>query len=108
MLASSSTTRTRGRAVPVAGAGARGAAARRPAREPPRGPLAVEPGVDVALAEPPLAADAHRGNLPGLDQPVDRPQVDLEVLEDFFGRQKRFVNHAFSVLGAGVEPAARR
>src|SRR4029077_5430070 len=56
-------------------------------------PLAVEPGVDVALAETPLAADAHRGNLAGLDQPVYRPKVDLKVLQDFFGREKRFVDH---------------
>ena len=72
-----------------AGAAAAGARARAAAR-----PLAVEPGVDVALAEAPLAADADRGNLAGLDQPVDGPQVDLEVLQDFFGREKRFVNHA--------------
>ena len=87
MLASSSTTRTRlrpsracGRSAALAAAGA--LAAR---------PLAVEPGVDVALAEPPLAADADGGNLPGFDQPVDRTKVDLEVLEDLFGRQKDFV-----------------
>ena len=92
MLASSSTTSTRGRAVP-AGRTRRGAGGRRLARAAAR-PLAVEPGVDVALAEPPLAADAHRGNLAGLDQPVDGAQVDLEVLQDFFGGQKRFVNHA--------------
>ena len=76
------------------GAGAAGAGARRAAARP----LAVEPGVDVALAEPPLAADADRRNLAGLDQPVDRAKVDLEVLQDFFGRQKRFVNHVVSVL----------
>ena len=91
MLASSSTTSTRGRA----GAGGRPrrrrgvARARRAAART----LAVEPRVDVALAEPPLPADADGGNLAGLDQPVHRAQVDLEVLEDFFGREKRFVNH---------------
>src|ERR1700675_2345472 len=68
MLASSSTTSTRGRALPAAG----GAAAARA--------LAVEPRVDVALAEPPLAADPDGGNLAGLDQAIDGPQVDLEVL----------------------------
>ncbi len=91
MLASSSTTSTRGRVVPVAGragvAGARAGAAA-------AWTLAVEPGVDVALAEPPLTADADRGNLAGLDQPVDGAQIDLEILQDFFRRQKRFVNHA--------------
>ena len=56
-------------------------------------PLALEPRVDVALAEPPLPADAHRGNLARLDQAVDRPQVDLEVLEYLFGRQKAFFDH---------------
>ena len=33
------------------------------------------------------------GNLPRFDQPVDRSKVDLEVFQDFFGREKRFVNH---------------
>ena len=91
MLASSSTTSTRLRVGPAAGraaaagAGAawRGAAAR---------PLAVEPRVDVALAEPPLPADAHRGNLAGLDEAVDRSQVHLEVLEDLLGGEKRLVH----------------
>ena len=61
MLASSSTTRTRGRAV--AGAGRGGPRARRAVPRAAARALAVEPRVDVALAEPPLAADAHRGNL---------------------------------------------
>ena len=39
-----------------------------------------QPGVDVVLPEAPLAADAH-GDLAGLDQPVDRPEVDLEVVQ---------------------------
>src|SRR5205814_487356 len=56
--------------------------------------LAVEPGVDVALAEAPLPADADRGDLARFDQPVHRPEVDLEVLDDFLGGQKRFINHA--------------
>src|SRR5256885_2067973 len=56
--------------------------------------LAVEPGVDVALAEAPLPADTDRGDLARFDQPVHRPEVDLEVLEDFLGGQKRFINHA--------------
>ena len=81
----------RGRAA-VRRGGRRGVRRRGAARALPR-PLALEPGVDVALAEPPLPADAHRRDLAGLDQPVDRPQVDLEVLEDLLGRQKPFVNH---------------
>jgi hypothetical protein len=40
--------------------------------------LAVEPRVDVALAEPPLPSDADRWNFPGFDQPVHRPQIHLE------------------------------
>src|SRR3979490_3194284 len=91
MLASSSTTRTRGRALP-AGAGRGGAegvgpgppgrGGRRP-RAAASWPLAIEPRVDVAFAEPPLPADPNGGNLAGLDQAVHRAQVDLEVLEDF-------------------------
>ena len=91
MLASSSTTSTRLRVGPEAG---RAAAARRGRRlaRPAARPLAVEPRVDVALAEPPLASDADRGNLAGLDQPVDRAQVHLEVLEHLLGGEKRFVH----------------
>ena len=56
--------------------------------------LAFQPGIETVLAEPPLASHAHGGNLAGLDQPVDRPQVDLEVLQDFVGGQKSFIDHA--------------
>ena len=70
-----------------AGRGCRGGCA---GGDSPRA-LAVEPGVDVALAEPPLAADADGGNLSRLDQAVDRAEVDLEVLEHLFGRQEHFV-----------------
>ena len=85
------------------------AACRRGARRAAR-PLAVEPGVDVALAEPPLAADADRRDLSGLDQPVDRAQVDLEVLQDFFRGEKRFVNHSHRSRQRPVveRPAVRR
>ena len=55
------------------------------------GPLSIQPGVDVAFSETPLAANAHCRDLASLDQPVDRAQVDLEVLEDLFGRQEDFV-----------------
>ena len=87
MLASSSTTSIRGRSSPApprcpnAGAGA-GAARSAP------GTLAVEPCIDVALAEAPLAPDANSRNLAGFDQTVHRPQIDLEILEHLFGRQK--------------------
>jgi hypothetical protein len=38
-----------------------------------------------------LAAYPDRRDFAGLDQPVHRPKVDLEVLQDFFGREKDFV-----------------
>ena len=65
-------------------------------------PLAVEPCVDVAFAEPPLAADTNGGDLAGFDQPVDRPEVDLEVLEHLLGRQKRLVHHSFARSAPGL------
>ena len=115
MLASSSTTRTRGRAGRRRAArGGAAEAARGPAR-----PLALEPRVDVALPEAPLPADADRRDLARLDQPVDGPQVDLEVLEHLFGRQKAFVHHLWTYfirlgarrrsrrLATGAPPAAR-
>jgi len=89
----------RGRAFAFAGLGGGATGAALPAAAAAR-TLAVEPRVDVAFAEAPLPADAHRGNLAGLDQPVHRAQIDLKVFEDFFGREKRFVNHAFNVLDA--------
>ena len=46
-----------------------------------------------AFAEAPLPANPDCGDLPGFDEPVDRAEVDLEVLQDFLRRQKRFVNH---------------
>src|SRR5262249_37347740 len=58
--------------------------------------LALEPRVDVALAKPPLPSHAHGGDLAGLDQPVDGPQIDLEVLEHLLGRQEAFVDHETS------------
>src|SRR4051812_14664414 len=53
--------------------------------------LAIEPRVDIALSEPPLPANAHCGNLSGLDQAVDSAQIDLEVFEHLFGREEDFV-----------------
>src|SRR5207244_7437134 len=54
--------------------------------------LAVEPRIDVALAEAPLAADPDRRNLSRLDEAINGPQVDLQILEHLFRREKRFVN----------------
>jgi hypothetical protein len=76
------------------------ARARRFRRGLPRvtgGTLAVQPGIDVGLAEPPLPADAHRRNLAGLDQPVDGTEVDLQVGQHLFSCQKDFVNHALAL-----------
>ena len=53
-------------------------------RPPAARTLTIEPRVDIALAEAPLAAHAHRWNLSGLDQPVDRAQIDLKIGENFF------------------------
>jgi hypothetical protein len=55
------------------------------------GPLTIEPAVDVTFPESPLASDTDSRDLSSLDQAVDRSQIDLEVLEDLFGRQKDFV-----------------
>jgi hypothetical protein len=55
------------------------------------GSLAVEPGIDVPFSEPPLPTHPNGGNLTGLDEPVDRTQVNLEVLKHLFGRKKHLV-----------------
>ena len=41
--------------------------------------LCIEPRIDVALSEAPLASDPNSRNLPGLNQPVNRPKIDLEL-----------------------------
>ena len=90
MLASSSTTRTRRRAVPL-----RVMLRRRSFLTVcRRGSLRIEPRVDVAFPESPLAADANGGNLSGLDQAVDSPQVHLGYLQDLFSREKCLVDHS--------------
>src|SRR5262245_47758341 len=94
---SSSTTSTRGRPAMGAGAG-RGVPAARPLR--------LEPRVDVALAEPPLASHAHRGDLARLDEAVHRSQVDLKVLEDLFGREKALVHHDAGDSALTLSPSA--
>jgi hypothetical protein len=38
-----------------------------------------------------LPPNADGGDLPGLNEPVDRSKIDLEVLQDFFGREEDFV-----------------
>ena len=71
---------------------------RRPRREceagpppaPPRGsrppapelarPLALQPRIDVAFPEPPLPPDSDRGNLPRLDEAIDRSEIYLESI----------------------------
>src|SRR4051812_32961516 len=55
-------------------------------------PLIFEPGVDIALAETPLPADADSGDLSCLDQAIDGPEVDLKVVEYLLGRQEAFVH----------------
>src|SRR4029079_14518978 len=71
---------------------------RRPCLRPssvgaPAATLAVEPRVEIGFAEAPLPPDADGGNPARLDQAVDGAQVDLQVLEDLFGREKRLVDH---------------
>ena len=89
MLASSSTTRILARRR-----GGRPAGEGSPAAERvPRGRWLSSQASMSRLPEAPLAADADRGNLARLDQPVDRTQVDLEVLQHLFGREKGFVDH---------------
>ena len=60
--------------------------------------LRLEPRVDVALAEAPLPSHPHSGNLPRFDETVDRPKVDLEILQDFLGGQESFFHWSLSVL----------
>ena len=93
MVASSSTMSTRGR--PGGGTILRDGGRARPATSRP---LRFQPGIDVALAETPLPSDAHGRNLPRLDEPIDRPQIHLEVFEYLLGRQKAFVHHAERTL----------
>ena len=68
MLASSSTTRMRAR--PWRTSTARDCAARLSA-------LAIQPCVDVTLAEPPLPAHPHRRDFSCFYEPVDNAEVDL-------------------------------
>src|SRR5207244_2632151 len=62
-------------------------------RPPAARTLTIEPRVDIALAEAPLAAHAYRWNLSGLDQPVDCAQIDLKIGENFFSCEKRFFHY---------------
>src|SRR5581483_6413022 len=83
------------------GLGGRGLGRRRPRTAAAR-TLAVEPRIDVALAEAPLPADADCRNLARFDQAIHGPQVHLQVLEDFFGGEKCFVDHAMCSRTGGA------
>lgn len=54
-------------------------------------PLRIQPGVDVALPEAPLTSDADRWDLARLDESIDGPKIDLEVLQNLFGGQENLV-----------------
>ena len=61
----------------------------------------AEPGVEILPAEAPLAADADGGDLAGLDEPVHRPEVDLQVVQNLFGGQEILVGHRIAgITGA--------
>src|SRR5205085_6875883 len=79
------------------GAAGRGSCvAGRRSRSNGAGTLALEPGVDVALAETPLPPDANCRDLARLDQPLDGPEIDLQVVEYLFGRQEALVHHGWT------------
>ena len=54
-------------------------------------PLAIEPGVDITFPEPPLASYSYGRYLSRFNQPVDGPEIDLQVFQDLFGREEHFV-----------------
>ena len=60
---------------------------------PATGMLRIQPRVDVTLAEPPLPAHTDSGQFARLDQAIDRPEIDLQVVNDFVGREERLVHH---------------
>lgn len=53
--------------------------------------LRVEPGVDVAFTETPLSADTNRRDFSSFDEAIYGAEVDLEVFQDLFRREKYFV-----------------
>jgi hypothetical protein len=82
------------------------ARAARARRLPDASPLRLEPRVEIALPEAPLPSDAHGRDLPRLDQPVDGPQVDLQVVDHFLGGEKRIVGH-FTIGSVRMNRAPR-
>ena len=87
MLDSSSTTRTRLRPSRACGRSATAADGGRS----PRGRWVSSQASMSRLRNRHCRPDPDRRDLSGLDQPVNRAKVDLEVLQDFFGRQEDFV-----------------
>ena len=73
-----------------------------------------QPRLDVAPAITILVADAIGRDLSVLDEAIDGPSSEVEILEDFFRRQILFVGHrrrhpraasgAFGTLGGGSVP----
>ena len=63
-------------------------------------PLALEPVIQIPLAKAPLPAHANGRNASGLDESIDRSQVDIEVFEDLLGGQKGVVGR--KVEGHGL------
>lgn len=57
------------------------------------GALPFEPSVDVGLSETPLPPHSDRRDLAGFDESIDGPQIDLQILKNLVGGQKRFVYH---------------
>src|SRR5262249_45189139 len=53
--------------------------------------LRVQPGFDIAFAKTPLTADTNGRDLARLDQAIDGPEVDVQVLQDLFGGQENVV-----------------
>ena len=56
-----------------------------------RGALAIQPDVEVHLAEPPLPSNANRGDFPGFYQAVNSTQIDMEVLQYLFRREEHVI-----------------
>ena len=51
--------------------------------------LPVYPLGQIAAAESPLPPDPDRRQLAGLNQPVNRPRIHFQTVQDLFGRQER-------------------
>ena len=58
-----------------------------------------------------MPADAHRGDFSRLDQPVDRTQIDLQVVQNLRGREKSFFDHLgalYQTRACQASPAVKR